>query len=261
MPANSATNERERSLQQLAWRALLHHPPLLDHGHPAGQRHRLVVGMGDDDRRHRRIPQHRGQLRGNRAARGRIERRQRLVQQQRLRLQRKRPRQRHPLPLAAGQPRRAGSRQVPDPDPLEQRIDVGAVGAVGDVLAHRHVREQRVVLEHEPATAPLRRQIAPVAEPEVAVALDAAARGRIEPRDQAQQRGLAGTGRADDGQHAVDVELHVQREAAQLTCHRGVKRRALPTPSSLTVRSTPPLAAISTAAVASPASRLSDSPR
>src|SRR4029077_19305493 len=123
------------------------------------------------------------------------------------------------------------------------------------------VRKQRVVLEHEPASAPLRRQVAPVAEPEVAVALDATARGRIEPGDQAQQRRLPGTGGADDGQHAVDVELHVQREAAQLTCHRGVNRRALPTPSSLTVRSTPPLAAISTAAVASPASRLSDSPR
>jgi hypothetical protein len=52
------------------------------------------------------------------------------------------------------------------------------------------VGKQGVVLEHEPTAAPLRRQVAPVAEPEVAVTLDAAARRRIQPRDQAQQRRL-----------------------------------------------------------------------
>jgi hypothetical protein len=59
--------------------------------------------------------------------------------------------------------------------------------AVGDVLRHRHVREQRVILEHDAGPAPARRQMVDglVIEQHAAVALPDKA------GNDAQQRGLA----------------------------------------------------------------------
>jgi hypothetical protein len=64
--------------------------------------------------------------------------------------------QRHPLPLAAGQLPRPPAAEAAEPDRVQRLLGPGlALGlahalhhqAVGDVLRHRHVREERVVLE------------------------------------------------------------------------------------------------------------------
>ena len=92
-----------------------------------------------------------------------VERAERLVEQQHFRLDRQRPRQRDALPLAAGELRRAagrrGSRAAPAPAARAPRASISASDgrvvarphpqAERDVLEHRHVPEQRVVLEHE----------------------------------------------------------------------------------------------------------------
>ena len=93
--------------------------------------------------------------------------------------------------LRLGRPDRAG----PDPQPE------------GDVLEHAHVPEQRVVLEHEPDLALAHRLIGRV----LAVEADRAAVGRLQPGDDAQQRGLARPGRAEQRHQlaARHVEVHV----------------------------------------------------
>jgi hypothetical protein len=81
----------------------------------------------------------------------------------------------------------------------------------GDVLGHRHVREQRVVLEHEPDVALVGRQGHELAAPH----LDAATVGPEEAGDDHQQRRLARAGRAEQREELpgpdVEVESRVSR--------------------------------------------------
>ena len=129
-----------------------------------------------------------------------IEGAERLVEQQHFRLDGERPGQRDALPLAAGQLRRTTVGHEIELDELEQvadaPVDLGAgrppvagpdPQAERDVLEHRHVTEERVMLEHE-ADAP----IAHVAIRGVLVFEQHRARvGGLQPRNHAQQRRLA----------------------------------------------------------------------
>ena len=76
--------------------------------------------------------------------------------------------------------------------------------AEGDVLRHGHVPEQRVVLEHEPdaprADGPLGNVLAVEEHPSLA--------GELQPGDDAQQRGLARAGRAEQGDEFTVVDRH-----------------------------------------------------
>ncbi len=125
--------------------------------------------------------------------------RRRWHQHQR-RLQHHRPGDRHPLLLTAGE--LAGQLvdvlgQLDQPHAL-----LGAAAdlrprqplhlqAEGDVAAHRHVREQRVALEHHPEPALLRRQ-----RVDPALVLPDAAGGQREQAGQAVQRAVGETARA-----------------------------------------------------------------
>jgi hypothetical protein len=97
--------------------------------------------------------------------------------------------------------------------PHAARLDAQAEG---DVLEHRHVAEQRVVLEHEAHL--------PLAHVHVGGVLareqDAARVGRLQARDDAQQRGLAAARRAQQREQLAraDVQRHVPQgmEVAEL---------------------------------------------
>ena len=129
-----------------------------------------------------------------------VERAERLVQQQHLRLDRQRAGQRDALALAAGELVRIAVGEPVELHQLQQleHLAPDLLGgrplraplhpqAEGDVLEHRHVPEQRVVLEHEADLA-----LAHVAVGRVlAVEQHAAAVGRLQAGDDAQQRGLA----------------------------------------------------------------------
>ena len=85
-----------------------------------------------------------------------------------------------------------------DPEALEELA--GAVPRpVRDVLLHRHVREQRVVLEHEPDSAILGRKgdSRRGVEEHFAVEHDPPALGADESSDRAQHGRLPRPGRAD----------------------------------------------------------------
>ncbi len=131
-----------------------------------------------------------------------VERAERLVQQQHLRLVDDRAGQRDPLPLAAGELRgpaaavagqaHHGERLVDPLAPPRPRHPLDAQPVL-DVLGHGHVGEQRVILEHGVDVAVVRRAEGHV----LAAQLDAPGVGPVEPGDQPQQGGLARAGRAE----------------------------------------------------------------
>ncbi len=120
----------------------------------------------------------------------------RLVEQQHVRPDGERARERHALLLAARELTRQAAAVAAEPHQrqglLDPAIDVGAAELThfqpeGDVLRHRHVREQRIALEHHAGVAPPRRQQRDV----LARQPDVAGRRLDEARDHAQGRGLA----------------------------------------------------------------------
>ena len=87
-----------------------------------------------------------------------VERRQRLVEQQRVRLEHQRAAERDALLLAAGELRRQALGESAEADLIEHRQralapfverDAAHAQRIRDVLPHAHVREQRVALEHD----------------------------------------------------------------------------------------------------------------
>ena len=124
------------------------------------------------------------------------------------------PGERDALLLAAGElPRMT----APDPGELhhvEHALDLAADRRLvllahaqreRDVLVHRHVREQRVVLEHHAQIAPVGRHVG--AEPPVDTHL--AAFGLDEAGDQHQHRGLARAGGPEQGEELALAHVDV----------------------------------------------------
>src|SRR3954447_11090521 len=101
--------------------------------------------------------------------------------------------------------------QVPDPEPLEQRVHVTAAGAEGDVRAHAQVGEEGVVLKDEPDAASVGGEREPECgvEPRLAVERDATVSRLGEARDDAQRRRLARAGGPDERDGARDLELEL----------------------------------------------------
>jgi hypothetical protein len=149
----------------------------------------------------------------NRDLRVRVESRERLVEQQYARIACECPGERDPLAFATGELGRPRLGQMGDPETLQ--ILVGpALARIGDVLAHVHVREERVLLEDEAdpplvglAEEPFRR-----VEPGVRVEGDPARGGPYQARHGSENRGLSGSGGADEGNSALDVELELEHE-------------------------------------------------
>ena len=140
----------------LADRARLGDPALLQDDHPVRQRERVERVVGDQDRGAVEV----GQVVAQVAPHGRpgagVERRQRLVQQQEPGIGGQRPGQRRPLRLSAGHGRRPGPGVVGQPDPVDPDLRrppgrcpgrAPGPGAEGDVVEHGEVGEQQVVLE------------------------------------------------------------------------------------------------------------------
>ena len=165
-----------------------------------GERRRVLVVVGHEQRGQPELAEELLELATHRDLRVRVERRERLVEQQDARVARERPGERDALPLAARQLARPRLRKMRDPEPLEVLVDALAARR-RHVLAHGHVREERVLLEDEP-DAPL-----------VGLAEDPAPTRRTRRRhrarcarlagvtqtgDRAEHRGLAGAGRAHE---------------------------------------------------------------
>ena len=144
----------------------------------------------------------------------RVERGERLVEQQHARLDRERARQGDALLHAARELVRIALARVPEPDELEQLADpLPPVGLrlapdpqpVLDVLLGGHVREEAVGLEDHPHVALVgrrARQVLPVDD-------DPSGVGLVEAGDEAQRRRLAAAARAEQRDELPRVEREV----------------------------------------------------
>ena len=161
-----------------------------------------------------------------------VQRAKRLVEEQDRGLGHQRPRQRHPLTLAAGELMDAAAvlvqqshqgQRILRPLAAIVLVDTAHAQPVLDVLADRHVGEERVVLEHGRAVAPGRRDGGDV----LAVDGDARDPGRaLEPGDDPEQRRLAGAALAQQGEELAPprrdrhvVERHHLAEAVGRVLH------------------------------------------
>ena len=173
-----------------------------------------------------------------------VERAERLVEQQHLRLDGQRPRERDALALAAGELRRIAVAQVVELHELQQvrhlRRDLVVrrpmrarphAQAERDVLEHRHVPEERVVLKHEADAAladlPVRRVLA--------VEQHAAPIGRLEPGDDAQQRRLAAARRPEQRHELARRAPRSSRRAAPRSCRSVLLTLRMSMPMSISI--------------------------
>ena len=143
-------------------------PALAHDDDPVGQRQRLLLVVGHVHGRDAELLLDRPDLRAQRDADLGVERRERLVEEQHLRLDRERARERDALLHAARELPRVARPGLGHVDELEQLGDALPDRVLADPLAHphpeadvvrdRHVREERVRLEHHAHVAPVRRR-------------------------------------------------------------------------------------------------------
>ena len=114
-PMNDITNSLLRALVQLARRARLLDPALVHHDDLLGDLHRLLLVVRDEDRRHVDLVVQAAQPLAQLAAHLRVERAERLVEQQHLRLHGERAGERHALQLAARELRGVALGQAVEP--------------------------------------------------------------------------------------------------------------------------------------------------
>ena len=182
---------------------------------PLAHRHRLDLVVGDVDHRGPEpLVEPRDLGAGLHAQLG-IEVGQRLVHEEHRRLADDRPAERDALPLAAGQ---LLGLAVEEPlelqdarrlaDPL---LDLGLghlaeLEAEGEVVADRHVRVERVALEHHGDVAVLRRDVVDHLVADAQLALG----DLLEPRDHPQAGGLPAPRRPDEHHELAVADLEVE---------------------------------------------------
>ena len=167
-----------------------------------------------------------------------IERGKRFVEEKGSRVPRQRTRQRYPLALASGQPRRKPSRQIPDTESLEP-----FGGPVQPLLArepgesehrvphHVEMREERVVLREIGQLPLLDGDVDPrhVIEEHLSVESDSPRVRREDAEKKAQERGLAGSvGPCDQHRLAAERQIDAQVELADPARDGDLKHRAVP---------------------------------
>ena len=98
-------------------------PALVDHHDLVGDLHRLLLVVGHEDRGHVHLVVEPAQPLAQLLADLRVQRTERLVEQQHLGLHRERPGQRHPLPLPTRELGRQPVAELREVDELEQLVD------------------------------------------------------------------------------------------------------------------------------------------
>src|SRR5205807_9476367 len=185
--------------------------PAREDEHTVGQKHRLVDLVGDEQDRLAASFPDAHELRLHDLAGLRVERRERLVHQQDLWVDRQRAREIDPLAHAARELARMVIFESLEADELQElqgalpfdRTDAARDLPPDDrVCEHRAPRQEIVGLKHETAVAARTADRAPV-EPDLTGAC------RLEARDDAQKSGLATTGRADDGKELAALDHQI----------------------------------------------------
>jgi hypothetical protein len=189
---------------------------LVHHADPVRERHRLDLVVGDVDRGDAQPLVDPLELGADLAAQLGVEVRQRFVEQEGLGFTDQRPSHRDPLPLATRQLGGLAVEQLGDPEDVADLVDpavdlrlgrLALAQSVGEVLAHAHVRVERVVLEHHRDVALARSLLGDDLAPHP----DVTRGGLVQAGQQAERRALPAAG----GPHE-DHELAVGDEEVEL---------------------------------------------
>ena len=151
---------------------------------------------------------------------------ERLIQQQHARIGHQDPRQSHPLLLTAGKLMRIALDQLRQAEVLDDVLrDGGSFSPIplpsctgADVLQHRHIGKQRVVLEQQTRVALLGGEIDSLfrVEERHAVYHDPAPVGLFDARDTFERHALAAARGAQEGDHLVAAgKMHIQPESTE----------------------------------------------
>jgi hypothetical protein len=184
------------------------------HGHAVAQGHGLGLVVRDIDHRRPQPPLDARDLGAHLHAQLGVQVRQRLVHQERARIAHDRAAHRHPLALATGQIGRLALQVLLEIQDLGRLghllidrglVDLGQLEREAHVVAHRHVRIQRVVLEHHRDVPVARRQIVHPIPADDQVALGDV----FQTRDHAQRRRLPAPRRADEDHELPVTDLQI----------------------------------------------------
>jgi hypothetical protein len=212
---NAATNTLSGLVVEVLRGVDLLQVAVLEHGDPVAHRHRFDLVVGDVHGGDGELTLQRGDLGAHLHAQLRVEVRQRLVHEERGRLAHDRPAHRHALTLAAGELARLAVEVLLE---LEDRCrladarvdlvlgDLGQLERESDVVVHRHVRVQRVVLEHHGDVAVLGLDVVD----DSVTDLHRAAADRLEPGDHPQRRRLATARRPDQDEELLVGDLQIE---------------------------------------------------
>src|SRR2546425_10367543 len=196
----------------LLWAPDLLDPAVPHHRDAVGDRERLLLIVGDVEGRDPEVLLDPADLAAKTEPDLRVERRERLVEEEGLRAAGERAGERDPLLLAARELVRVAA---PETTPARQRDHLrraprepygppsGHPPAEGDVLGDRHGREERVRLEDDADGAAARRHVVD----DTIVEADLARVGPLEAGDQAERRRLAATRAADEGDELPPADL------------------------------------------------------
>src|SRR6185312_11027248 len=212
---------RARPVVDLARRPDLLDCPLRHDGDARGHRHRLLLVMRHVHERGSDVPMDLSKLDLQPMPQLQVECAERLVEQEHSRPVDERPRYCDSLLLPARELAWDSVTERFEPDELERlldpsarlgRRDTGHLETEADVVAHGHVREQRVRLEDGVDAPPVRRQRldALVADP------DLAGRRVHEAADQVERRRLAAPGRTEQAEELALADLEVRRADGDL---------------------------------------------
>ena len=179
--------------------------PAVEHRHAVGHGHRLLLIMGHVDHGHAQGALNAAYFELHLLAQPPVERAERLVHEHKPRLEHECPRDRHALLLATGKLPGAPVLEALQPhqlqgarNPLGHRVFVQSPHLEGkrQIGAHRHVRKQRVVLEHHADVAAARGH----GVHRLAVDADGTAGRHLEAGQHHQAGGLAGAGGSEQRQ-------------------------------------------------------------
>ena len=202
---------RPGGLVDLRRLAHLLQPPIVHDRDMIGDAHGLVLVMGDIHEGDTDLVMDQRELQAHPLAQLEIQRRQRLVQQQHLRLEHQRPGNRGALALPAGKLARllVGMRLHLNQRQhlLDLRIDLrlGAMADLqpeGDVLPHRHVGEKRIILKYGIDFANIRRLVGDVHS----VQQNPPAVRTFKAGQHPQQRGLATAARTQNREDFTSID-------------------------------------------------------
>ena len=194
---------------------LLQHAPA-HHRDAVGQHHGLFLVVGDEDGRHSKLALQPADLGARLHPQRGVQIGKRLVHQKHRRVAHHGAAHRHALTLPArqfGRPAvQQGAKVQHGGGAGHLTLDVAPAHSLRaqaerHVLAHAHVRVERIVLEHHRHVALMRLQPGHVTPAEH----DAPARRPLQPGDASQRRALAAAGRAEQGEELAMRDMEVQR--------------------------------------------------